>query len=63
MQVRGRAELVRDGAVQHLDTLTRRYTAHPCHYGHVYPAAQAALEERVIVRIHPRRITLDAIHV
>jgi PPOX class probable F420-dependent enzyme len=61
--LRGRAELVRDGAVEHLDGLTRRYTTHPCYHGHVYPADQATLEERVIVRIHARRITLDAIHV
>jgi PPOX class probable F420-dependent enzyme len=63
MQIRGHAELRIEGAVEHLDALTRKYTAHPCYYGYVYPAAQAALEERVVVRIHARRITLDAIHV
>jgi PPOX class probable F420-dependent enzyme len=63
VQLRGRAELVSEGALEHLDELTRRYTAHPCFYGHVYPLAQAAREDRVIVRIHARRVTLDAIHV
>ena len=62
IQVRGDAELVTEGAREHLDQLTRRYTRHPRYYGCVYPAAQAGLEERVICRIHPRRITLDAIH-
>jgi PPOX class probable F420-dependent enzyme len=62
IQIRGDAELVSDGAVEHLDTLTRKYTRHPCYYGHVYPLAQRARETRVIVRIHARRITLDAIH-
>jgi PPOX class probable F420-dependent enzyme len=62
IQVRGDAELVRDGAIEHLDRLTRRYTRHPTFYGHVHPADQQARETRVIVRIHPRRITLDAIH-
>jgi len=62
IQVRGRAELVKEGAVEHLDRLTRRYTSHPCFYGHVYPIERQALETRVICRIHAARITLDAIH-
>jgi PPOX class probable F420-dependent enzyme len=62
IQVRGDAELMREGAVEHLDALTRAYTGHPCYYGHVYPAEQQARETRVICRIHARRITLDAIH-
>lgn len=55
----GRSRL--DGALEHLDALTRRYTRHPAYYGHIYPAEQAK-ETRVVVRIHARRITVDAIH-
>ena len=62
MQVRGVAELVSEGAIEHLDALTRRYTRHPRFYGFVYPAEQEGRELRVIVRIHARRVTLDAIH-
>lgn len=62
IQVRGVAELVSDGAEAHLDTLTRRYTPHPAFYGHVYPQRRRDEETRVICRIHPRRVTLDAIH-
>ena len=62
MQIRGEVELVEEGAIEHLDALTRRYTAHPCYYGHIYPDAQRLRETRIICRIHPRRITLDAIH-
>jgi PPOX class probable F420-dependent enzyme len=62
LQIRGDAELVTEGALQHLDLLTRRYTRHPRFYGYVHPARQAARETRVTVRIHARRITLDAIH-
>lgn len=62
LQVRGEAELVTEGAEAHLDALTRAYTRHPAYYGFVYPADQRACETRVIVRIHPRRITRDAIH-
>ncbi len=62
LQIRGDAELVTDGALEHLDALTRAYTSHPCFYGHVYPRERQAQETRVIVRIRARRITLDAIH-
>jgi len=62
IQVRGDAELVTDGADEHLDALTRRYTGRPAYYGHIYPLEQRALETRVICRICARRITLDAIH-
>jgi PPOX class probable F420-dependent enzyme len=62
IQIRGDAELVTAGALDHLDQLTRKYTNHPCFYGHVYPVEQQALETRVICRIHARRISLDAIH-
>jgi PPOX class probable F420-dependent enzyme len=62
IQVRGDAELVTDGALEHLDALTRRYTRHPGYYGFIYPVEQQARETRVICRIHARRITLDAIH-
>jgi PPOX class probable F420-dependent enzyme len=62
IQIRGDAELVTDGAVDHLDTLTRQYTRHPRYYGFVYPVDRQAQETRVICRIHARRITRDAIH-
>lgn len=62
IQIRGDAELVTEGALEHLDALTRKYTRHPCYYGHVYPLEQQPHDSRVIVRIHARRITLDAIH-
>ena len=63
IQIRGDAELVTDGAREHLDALTRKYTSHPAYYGHIYPEAQRLRETRVICRIHPRRVTLDAIHI
>jgi PPOX class probable F420-dependent enzyme len=63
IQIRGDAELATEGAHEHLDTLTRKYTGHPAYYGYIYPQAQRQRETRVICRIHPRRITLDAIHI
>ena len=62
IEIRGEAELVSDGAVVHLDELTRRYTRHPRFYGYIYPREQRERETRVICRIHPKRIVLDAIH-
>ena len=62
IQIRGDAELIGDGAIEHLDALTRAYTDHPCFYGHIYPLARRGREHRVIVRIHARHVTLDAIH-
>jgi len=62
IRIRGDAELVTGGALEHLDALTRKYTRHPRYYGFVYPVEQQARETRVICRIHSRRITLDAIH-
>jgi PPOX class probable F420-dependent enzyme len=62
IQVRGDAELVTNGALDHLDALTRSYTHHPAYYGYVYPLSQHSRETRVTCRIHARRITLDAIH-
>ena len=59
--IRGKAELIEDGAMEHLDRLTRRYTQHPCFYGHVYPAAQASRETRIICRIHDDKVVLDGI--
>ena len=62
IQIRGDAELFTDGALDHIDRLTRSYTCHPAYYGHIYPVAQRSRETRVICRIHARRVTLDAIH-
>ena len=62
IEIRGEAELVTDGALAHLDALTRCYTGHPCFYGYIYPREQQQRETRVICRVRPKRIVLDAIH-
>jgi PPOX class probable F420-dependent enzyme len=63
IQINGDAELTTDGALDHLDAITRKYTSYPAFYGYVYPVEQRARETRVVCRIHARRITLDAIHI
>jgi PPOX class probable F420-dependent enzyme len=61
LEIRGEVELVQKGARQHLDEITRQYTAHSCCYGFFYPEEQLK-ETRVICRLHASKITLDAIH-
>ncbi len=62
LQIRGDVEVVTRGAIEHLDALTRKYTRHPRYYGFVYPVEQQARETRIVCRIHPKRVTVDAVH-
>jgi PPOX class probable F420-dependent enzyme len=64
IEVRGTVvEMTEEGAVAHADKLTQRYS--DCRkqrfYGDVYPAEQRTKETRVIVKIAPAKISLDAI--
>lgn len=49
IQLRGTAEPIREGATDHLGALAR-------------PGEPRHRDTRVIVRVHPKRITTDAIH-
>lgn len=62
IEIRGDVDITEEGAVEHLDQLTRAYTRWPCYYGYVYPFEQRERETRIICRLHPRRIVCDAIH-
>jgi PPOX class probable F420-dependent enzyme len=62
LQIRGDAELVEQGALEHLNRLTRKYTRHPAYYGYVYPLEQAGRETRITCRIRAQAVTCDAIH-
>jgi PPOX class probable F420-dependent enzyme len=60
--VRGQvAAITPVGAIAHADRLTRRYTGKAHFYGDIYSPEQQARETRVIVRIQPGRVSLDAI--
>ena len=63
IQVRGRVvELTTEGAEAHADKLTRRYCPGKEHfYRDIYPVEQKQKETRVIARIAPIKISLDAI--
>jgi PPOX class probable F420-dependent enzyme len=62
IEVRGRVVAMRrEGAKEHADTLTRRYTSKRHFYGDIYPVEQRQKETRVIVLIEPLKVSLDAI--
>lgn len=62
IEVRGEVEITEEGALEHLDELTRHYTRHDHYYGDIFPVERQAQETRIICLIKPRKITLDAIH-
>jgi hypothetical protein len=54
--------MTRDGAEVHANKLTKRYCPNKLHfYGDIYPPEQREMETRVIVKIQPIKISLDAI--
>lgn len=62
IEIRGEAELTEEGAIDHLDEITRQYTDHPGYYGYIFPAEQREKETRIICKIKPKKINMDAIH-
>jgi PPOX class probable F420-dependent enzyme len=63
IEVRGHVrEITREGAEEHADKLTQRYCHNKQHfYGDIYPVEQKQKETRVIVRIQPLKVCLDAV--
>jgi len=63
VEVRGLVgEITQDGAEVHADKLTQRYCPGKRHfYGDVYQPEQKEKETRVIVKIEPIKVSLDAI--
>jgi PPOX class probable F420-dependent enzyme len=62
IEVRGRvAEMTEEGAIPHADKLTQRYTLKQRFYGDIYPVEKQAQETRVIVKIEPVKVSVDAI--
>jgi PPOX class probable F420-dependent enzyme len=64
IEVRGRVvEMTEEGAIPHADKLAQRYTGgrKQRFYGDIYPVEKQAQETRVIVRIAPVKVSVDAI--
>jgi PPOX class probable F420-dependent enzyme len=62
IEVRGQvAEITSQGAIEHADRLTRRYTGKVHFYGDIYEVEREQQETRVTVKIQPLKVALDAI--
>jgi len=63
MEVRGTViQITREGAEAHADKLTQRYCpGKQVFYRDIYPVEQRSKETRVIVKIQPLKVALDAI--
>jgi len=62
IEVRGRVtEITTDGAIAHADMLAQRYMSKEHFYGDVYKVEWQQYETRVIVKIAPVKVSLDAI--
>jgi PPOX class probable F420-dependent enzyme len=62
IEMRGRvADITTEGAIAHADTLAQRYLGKQHFYGDVYRVDWQPFETRVIVKIAPVKVALDAI--
>lgn len=62
IEIRGSViEMTAEGAEIHADKLTRLYTGKERFYGDIYPVTQKQKETRVIVKIEPVKVSMDAI--
>jgi PPOX class probable F420-dependent enzyme len=63
IEVRGQVqEMTRESAESHADKLTKRYCINKKYfYGDIYPVEQNEKETRVIARIQPLKVSMDAI--
>jgi PPOX class probable F420-dependent enzyme len=63
VEVRGLVkEITQWGAEEHADKLTQKYCINKRHfYGGIYPVEQKHKETRVVVKVEPFKISLDAV--
>ncbi|MFW9929986.1 MAG: PPOX class F420-dependent oxidoreductase [Candidatus Thorarchaeota archaeon] len=61
ISIRGDVEITETGARQHLDKITSKYT-NKQYYGDIFPVEKQYKETRIICKIKPKKIILDAIH-
>ena len=61
MEIRGHVELIEEGAMEHLENITEQYTGRRDYYGSVYPVEARTQQVRVICKITPDKVNVDAI--
>lgn len=62
ISMQGECEIETEGAIEHLDKLTKKYTKYNKFYGNVYPFEQEFKETRIKCKIKLRKVFVDAIH-
>ena len=62
IELRGDVEITGEGALEHLDVITRQYTDKNYYYGEIFPIEQKEKETRIICNLKPQRIVMNAIH-
>jgi len=61
IEIRGEVEIVEEGALEHLNEITAQYTTR-LYYGGIFPLEKQHRETRIICKLHPRKVNVDAIH-
>lgn len=56
LEVRGRAEITEEGAMEHIDVLAQQYAGVDSYYGNIAPAEDREKETRVICKIKPMHV-------
>lgn len=63
LSIRGNViEMDTKEAMDHLDQVTQKYEPSKKYYGDIFPVEQKERETRVILKIKPTRVMIDAIH-
>lgn len=62
VSIQGQVEIESKGAIEQLDRVTQKYTKYDTFYGNIYPVEQQFRETRIICKIKPLKVFIDAIH-
>lgn len=56
IELRGKANISRDGAFEFVDELAKMYTGNDSFYGGVAPAENKATDDRIIIKVTPEHV-------
>lgn len=62
IEIRAKVEITENAAVEHLERLTALYSSGKRYYGDIFPLHKKEKETRIVCRLHPVKINIDAIH-
>jgi len=61
IEIRGEVEIVEEGALEHLNVIARKYSNKP-YYGGIFSLEKKDEETRIICKLKPTKVNVDAIH-